>query len=199
MNNTAYIIAIGASTGGTGAIKHILSHLPVETPAILIAHHIPESSCAYFVSWMNSISNMIVCEATDQQAILQGHVYIAPAGQHLEVVHNINGYHCRVTDDAPVSGYKPSVDVLFKSVAREAGNQAIAVLLTGMGSDGVEGLELLQQAGARTLVQDESSSVVWGMAGEAVKRGAADDIIPLPEIAAAILSSVHEATTPDTP
>jgi len=198
MKESGHIIAIGASTGGSGAIKHILSDMPADAPAILIVHHVPESSSGYFIRWMDSITRLNVGEAAEGQPVLPEHVYIAPAGHHLEIARDAHGYRCRLNDAPPVNRFKPSVDVLFRSVAREAGERAVAALLSGMGSDGVEGLASLHEAGARTLVQDEASSVVWGMAGDAVKRGAVDDIVPLEKLATALLSCAHAAAVTDT-
>jgi two-component system chemotaxis response regulator CheB len=199
MKDANHIIAIGASTGGSGAIKHILSEMPADAPAILIVHHVPESSSSYFIRWMDSITRLHVSQAADGDPVRPGHVYIAPAGRHLEIARTADGYHCQLSDAPPVNRFKPSVDVLFQSVANAAGGRAAASLLSGMGSDGVEGLKLLHEAGARTLVQDETSSVVWGMAGDAVKRGAVDDIVPLDALAAALLTHAHAASDTSTP
>jgi two-component system chemotaxis response regulator CheB len=196
MKDANHIIVLGASTGGSGAIKQILSAMPTDAPAILIVHHVPESSSSYFIRWMDSITELNVSEAADGLPVLPGHVYIAPAGYHLVISRDADGYCCHLSDAPPVNRFKPSVDVLFKSVAREAGNHAVAALLSGMGSDGVEGLALLHEAGAHTLVQDEASSVVWGMAGDAVKLGVVDDIVPLDKLAAALLSCAHAAADP---
>jgi two-component system chemotaxis response regulator CheB len=185
---TDAIIAIGASTGGTEAIKDVLMELPASTPGIVITQHIPGSFSAAFAERMNTISAMQVCEATDGQQVLPGHVYIAPGDKHLLVVRNGARYHCKLHDGPPVNRHKPSVDVLFRSVAQCAGANAVGALLTGMGSDGAEGLKELKDAGAPTLAQDEKTSIVWGMPGSAVKIGAADKVVPLHKVAQELLT-----------
>ena len=187
---TDSIIAIGASTGGTEAIKTLLATLPSSTPGTVVTQHIPAAFSARFVEHVNSVTAMNVCEAQDDQQILQGHVYIAPGDRHLTVVRNNAHYYCKLSDGQPVNRHKPSVDVLFRSTSKNAGSNAIGVLLTGMGNDGAMGLKEMQQAGALTIAQDESSSVVWGMPGTAVKLGAADKILPLSKISNALNS--HE-------
>jgi two-component system chemotaxis response regulator CheB len=137
---------------------------------------------------MNSCSLMTVHEAMDGQSIQMGHVYLAPGGQHLLVERDGERYRCRLSDAHPVNHHRPSVDVLLHSVAQEVGANAIGVMLTGAGSDGVMGLKALRDTGAATVAQDEHSSVVWGMAGSAVKAGAAGQILPLEQIAAALLT-----------
>ena len=183
---TDSIIAIGASTGGTEAIKEVLVELPPDTPGTVITQHIPHNFSAAFAARMNKSSAMTVCEAHDGQQILPGHVYIAPGDKHLLIVRSGARYHCKLSDGPPVNRHKPSVDVLFRSAAQNAGSNAIGVLLTGMGDDGAKGLKELQEAGAPTIAQDENTSVVWGMPGAAVKLGAADKVLPLGKVAAAI-------------
>ncbi len=185
---TDTIIAIGASTGGTEAIKEVLEDMPANSPGIVITQHIPEKFSASFALRMDKISPMKVCEATDGQQILPGHAYIAPGNLHLLVEKSGARYICRLNNGPAVSRHKPSVNVLFRSVANQLGQNAIGVILTGMGDDGADGLLEMKQAGAITVAQDEQSSVVWGMPGEAVKRDAADSILPLSQIASRLIS-----------
>jgi two-component system, chemotaxis family, protein-glutamate methylesterase/glutaminase len=185
---TDHLIAIGASTGGTEAIKDVLAQMPADAPGIVITQHIPAAFSAPFAERMNRCSAMLVCEAQDGQQVRPGHAYIAPGGRHLHVVSDGARWVCRLSDEAPVNRHRPSVDVLFRSVARHAGKNAVAALLTGMGDDGARGLLELRQAGARTLIQDEASSVVWGMPGAAFKLGAAEQVLPLDQIAGALLA-----------
>lgn len=192
---TDSVIAIGASTGGTEAIKEVLAVLPADTPGIVIAQHIPEAFSAPFSKRMNSVSMMSVCEAEDGQQILPGHVYIAPGSQHLMVVRSGARYICRLNDGPPVNRHKPSVDVLFRSVAENVGPNAIGVILTGMGDDGANGLLEMKEAGAVTIAQDEKTSVVWGMPGEAIKRGGVDHIVPLGKVAHTILVEEERRNT----
>ena len=180
------IIAVGASTGGTEAIKELLRPLPANLPPMVITQHIPASFSAPFARRMNNIAALEVCEAEDGQPVLPGHVYIAPGDRHLLLSCSGGHYRCRLHDGPRVNRHKPSVDVLFRSVAQCAGRNAIGVLLTGMGDDGARCLLEMRQAGARTICQDEGSSVVWGMPGSAVKRDAAEQILPLQEIPEAL-------------
>jgi two-component system chemotaxis response regulator CheB len=184
---TDTIIAIGASTGGTEAIKVVLESMPADAPGIVIAQHIPEAFSGPFAERMNRTSAMTVIEARDGQQIIPGHVYIAPGSHHLLVERDGARYVCRLSDGEPVNRHRPSVDVLFRSVAQNAGKNAIGVILTGMGADGAKGLKEIQDTGAKTIAQDEASSVVWGMPGEAVKMGAADQILSLERVAPAVL------------
>ncbi len=188
---TEKIIAIGASTGGTEAIKDILLLMSADFPGTLIAQHIPPAFSSAFAKRMDSISRMVVSEAEDGQIITQGHVYIAPGDRHLMLVRDGARYRCELNDGPPVNRHKPSVDVMFRSVAQSAGLNAIGVLLTGMGADGARGLLELHDAGAPTIVQDEKSSVVWGMPGEAVKLNAADHVLPIDGIEAKIGSLLN--------
>lgn len=179
---TDRIIAIGASTGGTEAIKDVLLELPADTPGIVIAQHIPKAFSTPFARRMNGCCVLTVYEAEDGQQILPGHVYLAPGDRHLLVERNGARYICRLDDGTPVNRHKPSVDVLFRSVARQAGRNAIGVLLTGMGKDGAKGLQEMREAGSPTIAQDEATSVVWGMPGEAVRLGAASEVRALGDI-----------------
>jgi len=189
-SSTEKIIAIGASTGGTEAIKDVLMGFPADTPGVVITQHIPAQFSGPFAKRMNGCCAMQVVEASDGEQILPGHVYIAPGSHHLMVVRSGARYLCKLSDGPPVNRHKPSVDVLFRSVAQNVGANAVAAILTGMGNDGAAGLKEIQETGAPTIAQDEQTSVVWGMPGEAVKLGAADAILPLNRVAAAILKLV---------
>ena len=180
---TDKIIAIGASTGGTEAIKDVLLGLPADFPGIVIAQHIPEAFSGPFAKRMNNNCAMTVYEADDGQQVLPGHVYIAPGHSHLLIERDGARYVCRLSDGPAVNRHKPSVDVLFRSVAQNVGHNAIGVILTGMGDDGACGLKEIRDTGAHTIAQDENSSVVWGMPGEAVKHDAVDEILSLGRIA----------------
>ena len=180
---TDRIIAIGASTGGTEAIREVLTQLPADTPGIVIAQHIPKAFSTPFAKRMNSCCQMTVYEAEDGQQVLPGHVYIAPGDRHLLLVRDGARYVCKLDDGQPVNRHKPSVDVLFRSVAQQAGRNAIGVILTGMGKDGAEGLKEMRDAGSPTIAQDEATCVVWGMPREAVALGAAVQVMGLHEIA----------------
>ncbi|HWW32158.1 MAG TPA: chemotaxis-specific protein-glutamate methyltransferase CheB, partial [Steroidobacteraceae bacterium] len=189
---TDRIIAIGASTGGTEAIKEVLVQLPADTPGVVITQHIPKAFSTPFARRMDACCQMTVYEAQDGQVILPGHVYIAPGDRHLLVVRDGARYVCRLDDGPPVNRHKPSVDVLFRSVAQQAGRSAIGVILTGMGKDGAVGLKEMREAGSPTIAQDEATSVVWGMPGEAVAIGAAAETLPLGEVSAR-LSALAES------
>jgi len=184
---TDKLIAIGASTGGTEAIKDVLMGMPAAAPGIVITQHIPEQFSAPFAMRMDRATAMTVCEASDGQQILPGHVYIAPGKYHLLVERSGARYICRLNDGPPVNRHKPSVDVLFRSVAQNVGCNAISVLLTGMGDDGAKGMLEMREAGAPTIAQDEKTSVVWGMPGEAVKLGCVDQIVPLNAVASNLI------------
>jgi two-component system chemotaxis response regulator CheB len=181
---TDRVIGIGASTGGTEAIKEVLMALPPDMPGIVISQHIPEAFSAAFAKRVDAASAISVCEATDGQQVVPGHAYIAPGDRHLLVVRDGARYICRLNDGPPVNRHRPSVDVMLRSLAQNAGPNAIGVMLTGMGADGAEGMGEIQAAGAPTIAQDEKSSVVWGMPGEVVKRGYADQVLSLGKIAA---------------
>lgn len=179
---TRKIIAIGASTGGTEAISEILREMHVDSPAILITQHIPKAFSGTFARRMDKLSPMTVHEAEEGQKVLQGNVYIAPGDKHLFIERLGTEYFCKLNDGVPVNRHKPSVDVMFRSVAENAGPNSIGVLLTGMGNDGAVGLKEMFDKGAATLVQDENTSIVWGMPGSAVKLGATDKQVPLEKI-----------------
>ena len=192
------IIAIGASTGGTEAIRVVLEAMPPDAPPILVTQHIPAAFSGPFAARMNRCSAMRVCEAMDGQPIQSGHAYIAPGSQHLLMMWDGARYVCRLHDGPQVNRHKPSVDVLFRSIAANSA-EVVAVLLTGMGDDGARGLLELHDGGATTLVQDEDSSVVWGMPGAAWKLGAASEMLPLDQIAARLLALARQPRAPAVP
>src|SRR6202795_1393221 len=192
LRTTERIIAIGASTGGTEAIKEVLMRLPPDTPGIVIAQHIPKLFSGAFARRMDACCQVSVCEAEDGQQILRGHAYVAPGDMHLLVVRDGARYVCRLDQGPPVNRHKPSVDVLFRSVAQQAGRNAIGVILTGMGKDGALGLKEMRDAGARPVSQDEGTSIVWGMPGEAVAVGGAADVLPLSDIWSRVLQLADE-------
>jgi two-component system chemotaxis response regulator CheB len=190
------LIAVGASTGGTEAIRELLMGMPQDAPGIVIAQHIPKVFSGPFAQRLDRICPVRVCEAGDGQEIRPGHAYIAPGDRHLVVLRSGGRWICTLDDGPPVNRHRPSVDVLFRSVAQQAGPNAVGLLLTGMGKDGALGLKEIQEAGGATLVQDEATSVVWGMPGEAVELGAADEILPLPRLAARALERLSVAEAP---
>lgn len=190
VSTTNLILAIGASAGGTEAIRELLSGLPADAPGTVITQHIPKAFSAPFARRLNDSSAMCVQEAEDGQQILAGHAYVAPGDSHLRVERYGARYVCRLDLGAAVNRHRPSVDVMFQSVAQATGARSIGVLLTGMGRDGAQGLLQMRTAGSHTIAQDEASSVVWGMPGEAVALGAAQLVLPLPAIAARLMSLV---------
>lgn len=192
LRTTDRIIAIGASTGGTEAIRETLAALPPDAPAIVISQHIPAAFSRPFAERMNQCSAMSVCEAQDGQYILPGHVYIAPGDRHLLIERDGARYRCRLSDGPPVNRHRPSVDVMFRSVAQNVGPNATGVILTGMGDDGARGLKEMMEAGAYTIAQDEASSVVWGMPGTAVRLGAAHQVLPLHRLPEELLNRAAE-------
>jgi two-component system chemotaxis response regulator CheB len=183
------IVAIGASTGGVEALKVVLMGLPPDCPPILIAQHMPPRFTAAFAERLNRECPMAVSEAKHNDPVEPGHAYIAPGSHHLELTRSAGHYRCSLNDGSLVSGHRPSVDVLFRSMARTAERRAIGVILTGMGKDGAEGLFEMRKAGATTLGQDEASSLIYGMPRMAFERGAVMRQYPLQHIADAILEA----------
>ncbi|MDK2777799.1 MAG: chemotaxis response regulator protein-glutamate methylesterase [Pseudomonadota bacterium] len=186
---TDRVIALGTSTGGTQALERVLCALPRVCPGIVIVQHMPEKFTAAFAERLNSLCQIDVREATHGERLIPGRALIAPGGRHMLLKRSGAQYHVEIVDGPPVSRHRPSVDVLFRSVARAAGKNALGVIMTGMGDDGARGLKEMQDAGARTLAQDEASCVVYGMPKEAVKLGGVDKSIPLDQIPAAILNA----------
>jgi two-component system chemotaxis response regulator CheB len=190
IKTTDTIIAIGSSTGGTEAVKRILEVLPPDTPPILITQHMPERFTKSWADRLHKFCRISVKEAEDGDSVLPGHALIAPGNHHMTLARSGARYSVKINQDAPVNRHRPSVDVLFDSVARNAGRNAVGVILTGMGGDGAKGLLAMKQAGAYTIAQDEASCVVFGMPKEAIKLGAAEEILPLSDIAGAVLTHV---------
>ena len=190
ISTTDVVVAIGASTGGTEAIRELLSGLPADAPGTVITQHIPMAFSTAFARRLDESCALRVQEARDGQQILPGHAFVAPGDSHLRVERSGARYVCRVDHGALVNRHRPSVDVLFESVARAAGARSIGVLLTGMGRDGAQGLLEMRTGGSQTVAQDEASSVVWGMPGEAVALGAAQLVLPLSAIAARLVALV---------
>jgi two-component system chemotaxis response regulator CheB len=177
------VIAVGASTGGTEALCEILSQLPGDTPGIVIVQHMLKGFTHMFAERLNELSAMAVKEAEDGDDVCPGRVLLAPAGYQMRLVRAGQGYKVRVEPGEKVNGHCPSVDVLMTSVAKHAGARGIGIMLTGMGSDGAEGMKILRDTGATTFAQDEQTSVVFGMPKEAYQRGGAEKLVPLQDIA----------------
>lgn len=177
------LLVMGASTGGTEAIREVLQRFPPNSPAIIIAQHMPGGFTKSFADRLNKICSITVKEAEDGERILPGHAYIAPGTHHLKIVKSGANYICRLDDGEPVNRHKPSCDVLFISAAKNAGKNAVGVVLTGMGKDGAKGLLEMKEAGSYTIAQDEKTSIVFGMPKEAIEIGAATDILSLHQIA----------------
>ncbi len=190
LRTTEKIIAIGASTGGTEALRELVSAFPPDAPAIVISQHIPAAFSKPFAERLDKVCAMKVFHAEEGQYIVPGHVYIAPGDYHLLIDRDGARYVCRLSQGPAVNRHRPSVDVMFRSVAQKVGPNAIGVILTGMGDDGARGLKEMLEAGAHTIAQDEASSIVWGMPGSAVKLGAAEKVESLNNIADVILKLV---------
>lgn len=182
------VIAIGASTGGVEALREVLAVLPPDIPPILVAQHMPPGFTETFARRLDSICRITVKQADDGEVVRTGAAYIAPGGRHLTLARRGVGYVLRVTDDPPVNRHRPSVDTLFRSVARTAGRQAIGVMLTGMGADGADAMLEMSRAGAFTIAQDEASCVVFGMPRQAIAMGGVRQVMPLGEIAERLLA-----------
>jgi len=180
---TEKLIFIGASTGGTEALRETLVRLPADVPAILIAQHMPPGFTRTFAARLNDLCKVRVSEAQDGERVLPGHAYIAPGGRHLRLARSGANYIARLDDSRPVNRHRPSVDVLFRSAAELAGPNAIGIMLTGMGKDGAVGMRAMRDAGAYTIAQDEASCVVFGMPKEAIAEGAVIEVLPLDDIA----------------
>ncbi|NTV10709.1 MAG: chemotaxis response regulator protein-glutamate methylesterase [Zoogloea sp.] len=185
------LIVIGASTGGTEAIKEVLSALPEQMPGILIVQHMPEMFTGSFARRLDGLCRLHVKEAEDGERIKPGVAYLAPGHSHLSVRRSSGVWHCELQRSEPVNRHRPSVDVLFHSAARLAGANALGVLLTGMGKDGAQGLLAMRQAGAWTIAQDQDSCVVYGMPREAAAIGAVDEVLPLREIPQRLLARLR--------
>ena len=187
LSSAGRIVAVGASTGGVEALQRLLGDLPADGPAILVTQHMPPGFTASFARRLHEISRMSVCEASDGQRVLPGHVYIAKGQRHLELARSGAHFFCRLHDEPPVSGHRPSVDVLFHSFATTAGANALGIILTGMGRDGAAGLLAMRRAGARTLGESEASCLIYGMSRAARELGAVETEMPLERLAAEIV------------
>ena len=186
------LVVIGASTGGTEAIREVLSGLPSSSPPVMITQHMPPVFTRNFAQRLNQLSELEVKEAEDGEPVIAGHAYVAPGGRHLVVEKSGAGFVTSLLDTEPVNRHKPSVDVLFRSVARHAGENAIGVLLTGMGRDGAQGMLEMKRMGAFNIAQNEATCVVFGMPGEAIKLGAVDEVMPVGRIAARLIDRLSE-------
>jgi two-component system chemotaxis response regulator CheB len=188
---TNKIIAIGASTGGTEALRVVLTAMPMNSPGILVVQHMPAQFTTSFANRLNGLCEMTVKEAQDGDSITNGTVLIAPGNHHMLLRRSGARYYVNIKQGPLVHHQRPSADVLFDSVADYAGANAVGVILTGMGADGAQGLLKMKNAGAKTIAQDEKSCVVFGMPKEAIKAGAADDVVPLSDIAEATLKKIR--------
>jgi two-component system, chemotaxis family, protein-glutamate methylesterase/glutaminase len=182
------VIAVGASTGGTEALRLFLAALPVDCPPVAIVQHMPEVFTKAFAERLNKECAIEIAEARDGDRLQNGHALIAPGNRHMLIHRNGEDFVVQIMDGPLVSRHRPSVDVLFRSVAISAGAKAVGVIMTGMGDDGADGLCEMKEAGAATIAQDEASCVVFGMPKEAIARGAVDVVMPLPQIAGAVLN-----------
>lgn len=189
--STEKLIFIGASTGGTEAIKEILVNLPADCPAIVITQHMPPGFTTSFAARLNSLSQITVKEASHGERILPGHAYIAPGGKQFHISRSGANYVAVVDDGPAVNRHKPSVEVLFKSAAALVGRNAYGVMLTGMGNDGAAAMREMKDAGSYNYVQDEASCIVFGMPREAIAHGAADEVLPLTQIAPALVAKLR--------
>ncbi|MCD6005605.1 protein-glutamate methylesterase/protein-glutamine glutaminase [Vreelandella alkaliphila] len=190
MVSSEKLIIIGASTGGTEAIRSVLEPLPANSPAILITQHMPGGFTRSFAERLDRLCRISVKEATDGERVLPGHAYIAPGDQHLELVRSGANYVVRLNDGPPVNRHRPSVDVLFHSASKHAGKNAIGVILTGMGKDGAVGLLEMREAGAATIAQNEESCVVFGMPREAIAVGGAVEVVALDDIPSRLMALI---------
>jgi two-component system chemotaxis response regulator CheB len=185
------IIAIGASTGGTEAIKEVIMRLPAEVPGIVMVQHMPETFTPSFAKRLDTLGAVRVIEARGGERIQPGHAYLAPGHSHMTVKKSGNGWVTELAQTEPVNRHRPAVDVLFNSVAKEVGKNAIGVILTGMGKDGAQGMLAMRQAGAWNIGQDQESCVVYGMPREAALVGAVDEVVSLNNVAARVLAKLR--------
>jgi two-component system chemotaxis response regulator CheB len=186
--STEKLICIGASTGGTEAIKEFLTRMPADSPGVVITQHMPPGFTTSFAARLDGLCQITVKEAVNGERILPGHAYIAPGGKQFRINRSGANYLCVVEDGEPVNRHKPSVEVLFRSVAAVVGRNAFGVMLTGMGNDGAKAMKEMRDAGSYNYVQDEASCIVFGMPREAILHGAADEVLPLTGIAPALLN-----------
>jgi two-component system, chemotaxis family, protein-glutamate methylesterase/glutaminase len=189
--STEKLIIVGASTGGTEAIKEFLLDMPPDCPGILITQHMPEAFTKSFAARLDGLCRISVKEAEHGERVLPGHAYVAPGHSHLLLRRSGANYMTQLSDAAPVNRHRPSVDVLFRSAAEHAGRNAVGVILTGMGRDGALGMQAMKQAGSYNFAQDEASCVVFGMPKEAIAAGATDEVLPLRDIAPGVMRCLH--------
>ena len=189
--STEKLIIVGASTGGTEAIRELLVPLPPDAPGVMIAQHMPPGFTKSFAQRLNGLCRIAVKEAEHGERVLPGHAYIAPGDAHLVLVRSGANYVAHLSDAPPVNRHRPSVDVLFRSAAQNAGKNALGVILTGMGRDGAQGMLEMQQAGAYTFAQDEASCVVFGMPREAIATGGVSEIAPLAEMTRRVMARLN--------
>lgn len=192
--STEKIICIGASTGGTEAIREVLTRMPADSPAIVITQHMPPGFTTSFAARLDTLCQIHVKEAVQGERILPGHAYIAPGGKQFRLSRSGANYVAVVEDSEPVNRHRPSVEVLFKSAAAIAGRNAFGIMLTGMGNDGAQAMREMKDAGSYNFVQDEASCIVFGMPREAILHGAADEVLPLTGIAPALLGRLRGVT-----
>lgn len=188
LETTEKVVVIGASTGGTEALRSLLEVMPPDAPGMIVVQHMPEVFTRAFANRLDGLCQISVKEAEANDTVLRGRALIAPGNHHLLLKRSGARYYVDIKDGPLVSRHRPAVDVLFRSAARYAGRNAVAVILTGMGDDGARGMLEMKEAGAATIAQDEATSVVWGMPNEAIKRGAVDIVLPLEAIAGSILA-----------
>ncbi len=191
LKTTEKVVVVGASTGGTEALRELLTAMPLDAPGIVIVQHMPENFTKAFSQRLDSICNISVKEAESNDTVIRGRALIAPGNHHLLLKRSGARYFVEIKEGPLVSRHRPSVDVLFRSAARYAGKNAVGVIMTGMGDDGAKGLLEMKEAGASTIAQDEETCVVFGMPKKAIDLGAVDRVLPLSAIAGAVLREVH--------
>jgi two-component system chemotaxis response regulator CheB len=192
--STEKIIFIGASTGGTEATKEVLMNLPPDSPAVVITQHMPPGFTKSYANRLDGLCKIRVKEAVDGERVLPGHAYIAPGGFHLSIERSGANYIARVSDGEPVNRHKPSVEVLFESAARVVGQNALGIMLTGMGADGARAMRAMKDAGSYNVCQDEATCVVFGMPREAIAHGAANEVLPLGKIAGHMIERLRSTS-----
>ena len=194
IKTTELVVAVGASTGGTDALRVFLEAIPLDSPGIVIVQHMPENFTKSFANRLNELCNITVKEAENGDTVIRGRALIAPGNHHMLLKRSGAKYYVEIKDGPLVNRHRPSVDVLFRSTARYAGKNAIGIIMTGMGDDGARGLLEMKEVGARNIAQDEKSCVVFGMPNEAIKVGAVEKVLPLEQIAGTSMSWAKQFT-----